>query len=168
MSTPMIGFDDVDEGNEFTPPETFARDNLEFMAFEDTGLKHEDLFSPTTWRVLIFPKQPKKMTAGGIALPDQVQDVEKHLTYIGQVVAMGPLAGKNERFQNPDWDDVKDSPSLRHRVPSYLWNVKVGDWVCYGRHAGMHCEFRGFKFLLVNDDDITAVLKGPEGFRVYL
>lgn len=153
MATPMIGFDDVDEGNEFTPPETFARDNLEFMAFEDTGLKHEDLFSPTTWRVLIFPKQPKKMTAGGIALPDQIQEVEKHLTYIGQVVAMGPLAGKDEKF---------------HSDVGCQWTIKVGDWVCYGRHAGMHCEFRGFKFLLVNDDDITAVLKGPEGFRVYL
>ncbi|MCC6475126.1 MAG: co-chaperone GroES [Burkholderiales bacterium] len=124
------------------------------MDFSETGIDPDDIPEPTIWRVLVFPKQPKRMTASGIALPSMAQSVERHLNYIGQVVAMGPIAGKSERFRRPDG--------------TLAWDIKVGDWVIYGRYSGQHVEYQGVELLTVNDDDITMRIKNPAGFRVYL
>lgn len=142
-------------------PTVFGREITEWVTFADTGLTHDELPQPTLWRVLVLPKQPKLMSRGGIALPMQAQEVEMHLNYIGQVVAMGPLAGKSPKFENPDWNSTPG-------VPRYLWNVKVGDWVIYGRYAGQIKQYKGVRFLTVNDDEITDVIRSPDGFRVYV
>ena len=67
---------------------------------------------------------------------------------------MGPLAGLNEKYKDPRGI---------HR-----WNVKVGDWVIYGRYSGMPKEFKGMKFLTINDDDITDVIPSPDGFKIHI
>jgi co-chaperonin GroES (HSP10) len=166
-------------------PQVFEREISEWLTFEDTGINRADLGEPTLWRVLVLPKQPKRMSRGGIALPSQAVDAEIHLNYIGQVVAMGPLAGKSEKFQNPEWMPPRDRAEHEwrtqerereqatmgyemRRVPRFLWDVKVGDWVIFGRYAGQVTTFKDVRFLTVNDDDITQVIQGPEGFRVYV
>lgn len=176
--------DDV-EVNEVMPPETFLRDNFQWVDFKDLGIDAADLPRPLTWRLMVLPKQPRKMTTGGIALPDQVNDVERHLNYIGQVVAMGPLAGKNEKFENPKWMPPQNTVEAAQRLldikndiarfgeelprePRYLWDVKIGDWIIYGKYSGQHIEFRGTRFLTINDDEVVQVIKSPEGYRVYL
>ena len=120
---------------------------------------------PVLWRVLVCPVQPRKMSNGAhgvqIALVTNTQENEAHLNYIGRVVAMGPLAGKNERFQNPDWHAWT---FWRRR---YLYDVNVGDWILYGRYAGQRMERRGVKLLAVNDDEILDVIENPDDFRVY-
>ena len=184
-----VSDDDLPEVSE--APQIFEREFSEWMTLDDTGLKLEDLPKPTLWRVLVLPKQPKRMSRGGIALPDQVTDAEMHLNYIGQVIALGPLAGKSEKFQNPDynvppnllkayhkelmeggpaWDDFDGwmAKQMTPSIPRYLWDVKVGDWVIYGRYSGQPTSFRGVKFLVVNDDEITQVIAQPDGFRVYV
>lgn len=162
----MVKFDDRDDGihvpDVSAAPQVFERGFSEFATFEDVGLKLEELPKPTLWRVLVLPKQPKKMSAGGIALPTMAVDAERHLNFIGQVLALGPLAGKSDKFLNPDWQPG------HYDKPRWLWDVKVGDWVVYGRYAGMAKEFKGVKLLTVNDDEITEVISGPDGFRVYL
>ena len=105
------------------------------------------------------------MSKGGIALPDAAMDGEAHLNYIGRVVALGPLAGKSEKFQNPYWDPLDDGEAIARR---YLWDVKEGDWVVFSRYAGQRKEFNGVKLLTVNDDEILDVIDGPEGFRIYV
>lgn len=121
-----------------------------------------DLPEPSLWRVLIVPVQPKQMSKGGIALPSQTSDAEGYLNYIGRIAAFGPLAGKNEKFLNPD------RPPLGEPQPRYLWDYKVGDWVTYGRYAGQRMEKDGVKLVLVNDDEILARIKSPQGFRIYV
>ena len=149
----VIGADEASDDDCFTPPTMFARESLDWTTFEDTKIDQAELPAPTTWHVLIMPKQPKQMSKGGIALPTQAQDVEMHLNYIGQVVAIGPLCGQHEKFQ-----DASGKPR---------WDVKLWDWVIYGRYAGLHIMFKGVKFLLVNDDDILNIIKSPDGFKVY-
>lgn len=117
-----------------------------------------------TWRVLILPQQPKVRSKGGIELPDSVQDSEQHLQYIGMVLAIGPLAGKNERFLPPSFRDINLAQT---RDLPFAWPYKVGDWVTYGRYAGMKQEYRGTKLLVVNDDELTGRIPGPEGFKIY-
>lgn len=166
-------FGDEEDGDIVVPPTTFARDTVEWMEFSETGLTYEELGKPTLWRVTIFPKQPKKMSKGGIALPSLVQNVEAHMNYIGQVVALGPLAGKSEKFENPEWV-LKNSgkhpdPEIWDRdVPRYLWDIKVGDWVIYGRFSGQKTEYKGVLLLTCNDDDIMEKIDSPEHFKVYL
>lgn len=117
-----------------------------------------DLPKPQLWRLIVLPVQPRKMSRGGIALPDVTRDNEGFLNYIGKVVAIGPLAGKKPEFEIP----------TPYGAPISAWNVKVGDWVVYGRYTGQKMEFRGVKFIVVNDDEILAVSNAPDGFRAYV
>lgn len=144
-------------------PEVFANT-------DDTEIDLEVIrkaIKPLLWRVLICPVQPRKLSKGGIALPDAVQDGEEHLNYIGRVVSLGPLAGKSAKFENPEWEGPY-SPDIRARMPSqYLWSVKEGDIVVYGRYAGQRMEWKGVKLVEVNDDEILAVVDSIESFRIY-
>lgn len=115
---------------------------------------------PLLWRVLVCPVQPRKLSKGGIALPDAVQDGEEHLNYIGRVVSLGPLAGKSAKFENPNYQQAPDTRQ-------YLWDVKEGDCVVYGRYAGQRMEWKGVKLVEVNDDEILAVADSIESFRIY-
>ena len=104
---------------------------------------------PDLWRVLIMPLKPREESKGGIVIPVSAQRNEMHVNYIGQVVAIGPLAYKSEVFQG-----LIDPP-------------KVGDWVAYGQHAGQPMVFKGTRFLVCNDKEILARIDGPEGYLTY-
>jgi chaperonin GroES len=120
-----------------------------------------DLPSPKLWRVLVVPVRPRRMSRGAhgtkIVLPDVSRENEGHLNYIGKVVAIGPLAGRKQDFLDPD-----------AAGRGYLWDIKVGDWVIYGRYTGQKMEYRGVKFLVINDDEILASVPSPDGFRMYV
>lgn len=117
----------------------------------------EDLPKMLLWRICVMPVAPRRMSKGlhgvRIELPTQTQNAEMHLQYVGKVVGIGPLAGQSERFKDT-------SGNLQ-------WGIKLGDWVVYGRYAGQRVEFKGKRYLLMNDDEVLAVANGPEGFRVY-
>lgn len=110
----------------------------------------EDHPAPLLWRVLIAPRRPKKMSAGGLIIAHAARDAEQHLNYIGQVIAMGELAYKSDLFK-----DMADVP-------------KVGDWVAYGRYAGQPLLYRGYRFLVVNDKEILCRITDPEALTIYL
>ena len=156
-------------------PQPVARNYSEWLSFEDTGLTYAELPKPTLWHVLILPKQPKRMSAGGIALPDQAVQAEKYLNYIGQVVAMGPLAGKSEKFQNPDYEPYPGRKACgmslvrwnADQPQRFLWDVKIGQWVLFGKYSGMGKTYKEVMFMTVHDDAITDVVENPGLFTVY-
>lgn len=148
----------------------------------------EGLPVPTLWRVLVMPVQPRRKSRGthgvSIALPDTTQDSEGYLNYIGKVLKLGPLAGRNEKFENPEWRGDPSEQGRRAealdrfaeqarfgetlpRVPRYVWTVKEGDWVIYGRYAGQRMEYEGVKLVMTNDDEIIGTIADPSGFRIY-
>lgn len=110
----------------------------------------EGIPRPQLWRMLVAPVQPKKKSAGGIIIVDETQDAEEVLAFIGKVLAVGPLVGKK-----PEW-------------PEGCYDVKVGDWVVFGRHAGQRFKFKGVNLLMIDDDSVIGKCDGPEGFRIYL
>jgi len=121
-----------------------------------------------TWRVLVCPQQPRRESrgehGGKIALPETTQEAEGHLQFIGQILAVGPLAGRNERFLPPQFRDV----DLKTAGPlPYAWPFAEGHWCLYGRYAGQRIEYDGIRMLVVNDDELIGRIPGPEGFRVY-
>lgn len=103
---------------------------------------------PKLWRVLICPVRPKQKTASGLVIAQSAQDAQKVLNYVGKVVALGPLAYADERFKG-------------------VTPPKIGDWVAYGRYAGMPMTYKGCRLLLVNDDEILCDVPDPEGLTAH-
>ena len=104
---------------------------------------------PMNWKVLIQPNDIKAETKGGILLPDKVKENEQILTAHGTVMAVGELAYR-ERETGERWK--------QEIVP------QVGDKVTYGKYAGQKIVVNNVRFLLLNDDEITAIL--PDGVEV--
>ena len=99
---------------------------------------------PTGWRILIMPYTPPKVTKGGIEIPDEVLDRERLAINVGLVMAVGPLAYKDEsKFGS-------ESP----------W-CKKNDWVMFGKYAGSRFSIDGGELRLLNDDEILAVVEDP-------
>jgi chaperonin GroES len=86
--------------------------------------------TPLHDRVIVKPAEKAEKTAGGIIIPDTVQDKPQQ----GEVVAVG--SGR------------KDEPLT----------VKVGDVVLFGKYGGTEIELDGEKFLLLKESDIFAII----------
>lgn len=123
---------------------------------EDTELPEafwKDLPKPLYWRVLVAPMKPQEVSKGGIVLPSQHQEAQDVLNFIGKVVAVGPMAGKHERLGGTGNAPSPDFP-------------KAGEYVAYGRYAGQRLSHNGVKLLIVNDDEILAVVPNPKTLQV--
>lgn len=104
----------------------------------------ERMPSPTGWRILILPYQGKAKTAGGIFIPDEVQEKSKVSTQVGYVLKVGPLAYKDtDKFPSGPWCEEKQ-------------------WVMFARYAGSRFQIDGGEVRILNDDEILARILDPE------
>ena len=111
---------------------------------------------PVGWRVLIRPFEPAKQSTGGIELPAEALTSEEHLTYVGQIVAMGDQCYTAISRSGIDLSKMNPKP-------------KVGDWIMYGTYGGQKVVTKsGTKYLMMNDDGIMGIVKDPASFRAYL
>lgn len=108
----------------------------------------ENMIRPTGWRLVVRPIAPKTMTAGGLVIPQPSADMEAATQTIGRVLAIGPLCWKR-----PDMTDAA--------LVNYNW-ASVGEYVMYGKYAGQKLTCDGVKLLILNDDEITAVVPNPD------
>tara|TARA_R110000803_G_scaffold210147_3_gene281223 strand:+ start:1053 stop:1322 length:270 start_codon:yes stop_codon:yes gene_type:complete len=88
----------------------------------------------------------EEKTQGGLIIPDSIRDVEQYGEIVLEVLGVGPLAYKDERFMGEEW-------------------VKVGDWVVVARHAGWRITTSDEEYRVVNDDEIIAVVSDPDFLR---
>ncbi|MDO9390736.1 MAG: co-chaperone GroES [bacterium] len=86
-------------------------------------------------RVLVKPAEVKETKKGGIIIPDTVK--EKPME--GEVVAAGP--GK-----------ISDSGTRM------AMDLKTGDKVLYGKYSGTEVKIGDVEYLIMNADDILAVI----------
>lgn len=91
---------------------------------------------PLGKRVLVQPDEVEKVTAGGLVLPPSANDEKRPAT--GKVITLG--TGK---------EDGKDIE----------FDVKVGDRIYFKKYSPEEIEIDGNKYLLLDTDDILAVLK---------
>lgn len=111
---------------------------------------------PIGWRVLVRPYEAPTHSAGGIELPEEAKMSEEHLTYVGQIVAMGDQCYKAVTRSGIELDKLELKP-------------KVGDWIMYGTYGGQKVITKaGAKYLVMNDDGIMGIVKDPTSFRAYL
>lgn len=88
-------------------------------------------------RVAVKPVAVEEKTKSGIVLPGSAQEKPHQ----GEVVAVG---------------SGYVSQATGQRIPL---EVKVGDKVVYGRHAGIDVKFDGEELILLNENDILVVLE---------
>ena len=96
------------------------------------------------YHVLIRPVSVKSVTKGGIYIPDSTKDDMSYLTTVGRVVALGELAYLD-----------------KEKFPAGAW-CKVGDYVSYGKLIGTKLFYKGVRFILLFDDQITMRLEDPK------
>ena len=96
------------------------------------------------FHVLVRPVSVKSQTKGGILLPDSTKDDISYLTTVGKVVALGNLA-----YLDKD------------KFPAGAW-CNIGDYVCYGKHAGTKLFYKGVRLILLFDDQITMRVEDPK------
>jgi co-chaperonin GroES (HSP10) len=96
------------------------------------------------FHVLVRPVSVKSVTKGGIIIPDSTKDDMAYLTTVAQVIAMGDLAYKDT-----------------NKFPDGTW-CNVGDYVCYGKHAGTKMVYKGVKLILLFDDQVIMKVEDPK------
>tara|TARA_R100000081_G_C4801819_1_gene164703 strand:- start:57 stop:455 length:399 start_codon:yes stop_codon:yes gene_type:complete len=131
---------------------THQHDIINDSVTKATIARHQ-LPRPMNWKVLIQPNDIKAETKGGILLPDKVKENEQILTAHGTVCAIGELAYR-ERDTGEKWK--------QEVVP------QVGDKVTYGKYAGQKIVVNNVRFLLLNDDEITAILPPEVEVTAYI
>ena len=96
------------------------------------------------YHVLIRPVSVKSKTKGGIFIPDSTRDDMSYLTTVGRVISVGDLAYMD-----------------KNKFPTGAW-CKIGDHVSYGKHLGTKLFYKGVRFILLFDDQITMRVQDPK------
>ncbi len=95
----------------------------------------KDFFTPLDDRILVEPAAPAVKTAGGIFIPDMVQERPNR----GQVVAVG-RGHRNKKGNLRPLD------------------VQLGDAVLYGQHSGVSLALEGRDVILLREEEILAIV----------
>lgn len=91
----------------------------------------------TEFNVLIDQDVVAEKTKGGLYIPDDRRDRDKHAQTWGTIIATGPRA-----FSEDDiWGDIRP---------------KAGDRVFWARHSGGLVEIDGKEYRIVKDKDVVA------------
>lgn len=114
-------------------------------------------------RVLVQLRNVKRVSDGGILLPEETRDQDKWMTSVGKVLACGPLAFKDRTTLEP-W-------------PEGTW-AKPGDYVRVPKHGGDRWEFpidptdpssELARFVIYRDRELIGEITGdPLSFRDYV
>ena len=99
-------------------------------------------FRPLGDRVVVRRLQEDQKTPGGIIIPDTVQEKPQE----GEVVAVGPGA--------LDDNGKRVAPE-----------VKVGDFVLFGKWSGTEVKVDGNELLIMKESDIMGILEGRTGSK---
>lgn len=98
----------------------------------------------TGWRILVRPVKIEKTSKGGIILAQETGKAQEYLRYTGEVISMGPLCYKHEKFAGAG-----------------PW-CKVGDKIAFGRHTGQEVYVSDGddveRYRLINDDEVMGVI----------
>lgn len=106
------------------------------------------------WKVIIQPKRGKTFSSGGIDIT-AAADAEAHLSYVGQVLAVGEAA-----FM----------ACTKSGIDMSKWKVRpqVDDWVIHTPYAGIRIRRTGENeenwIVLMNDTDIQAIIDDPNDY----
>ena len=93
-------------------------------------------FKPLHDRVLVKRLPSEEKTAGGIIIPDSVQEKPQQ----GEIIA----AGSGSRRADGNIDPL---------------GVKVADKILFGKYAGTEVKMQGVDYIIMKETDILGVLE---------
>lgn len=99
-------------------------------------MSEKTTIQPLGKRVLVQPDEVEQTTKGGLVLPPSASDDKRPAT--GTILTLG--VGR---------DDGKD----------IQFDVKVGDRIYFKKYSPEEIEIEGKKYLLLDTEDILAVIK---------
>jgi chaperonin GroES len=91
-------------------------------------------------RIIVDRLEEGEQQIGGIIIPDSAKEKPQQ----GTVIA----AGKGRATKNGDT-----------RVPL---DVKAGDRILFGKYSGQEIKLDGKDYFIMKEDDVLAVIDGPE------
>lgn len=104
-------------------------------------MTNESGIKPVEFNVLLKQDAEQTTTRGGLQLPDELVERNKHAQTRGTIIAVSPLAFNEDVF------------------PAGMEKPKPGDKVAFARHAGTFIEgMDGQEYRVVKDKDIVAVI----------
>ncbi len=96
---------------------------------------------PIEYNVLVKQDDIEEKTSGGLYLPDDQQERDKHSATQGVIVAASPMA-----FAFDDWPADKPKP-------------QAGQRIVFARHAGTFVKGEdGKEYRVVKDKDVVATM----------
>jgi co-chaperonin GroES (HSP10) len=132
----------------------------------DSWITEEEVKDPSPlpkvvgWNILVRPLAIRRKTKGGIHLPDKMRDDLQHVTTVGKVLAIGPLAFQREDMFETVW--VTDSlTNIRQEEKRFAPWYGVGNFVTYARYAGVKYVYKGVKLVLMQENEVHMVLESP-------
>ena len=123
--------------------------NLAKAMTNDEWIQDTEVPDPDTlphlpaYHVLVRPVSVKAKTKGGLIIPDATKSDIAYLTTVGRVLKVGDMA-----YMDKD------------KFPTGKW-CKVGDYVGYGKHAGIKMKYKGVQMILLYDDQIVMRVDDP-------
>ncbi len=112
------------------------------------------------YKLLLQPMQGEEKSAGGIVLPDSIQEANKYNVMVSLVIDAGPLTYTHDKFSVSE-----------DRAPA-PW-CKVGDWVIHSEYVGTRIKLRlkdrsEFMYAVIcNDDEILGRVDDPRNLAAY-
>lgn len=137
------------------------------------------MLKPLGHRLIIRPESPKTQSAGGIFIPETA-GVAPAMT--GTVISIGRGPATAHRVRQYTIAQVVDklqevservpNAALKHELEDELARmavedvtfseVKEGDFVMFGPHAGTNLTVDGERFITLAEDDVEAVWTAEE------
>lgn len=98
---------------------------------------------PVEYNVIVRPDPVEEKTAGGLYLPDDHRDREKHATTRGMIVAMSAMA-YSRTPSGDEWTGAKPQPGSR---------------VMFGKYSGRTFDgVDGVQYRVMKDEDVIAII----------
>lgn len=108
------------------------------------------------WNILIRPKEPKRESEGGIALPSMTQQREEITCTVGQVVDCGPTALEGKTSSGIPLCKLAEGIE----TPVDL----IGQWLMYARYTGHRVRLieNGALLHIITATEVQLILPGPD------
>ena len=97
----------------------------------------------TAYNVVVMPISPRKKSAGGIIIPDQVREAEMFMNCLGRIVRLGLGAYKIKR-----WEELGHTPD---DIP------RVGEIVRWENASGRKHFYKGVLVMTIRDEQIKEL-----------
>ena len=103
---------------------------------------------PWLYWIHVMPIAPRRVSKGGIIMPDQRQDAEHFMQSIGRIAAIGPQAFKAPHF--------KELGLTEETTP------KVGDLIRYSGARNRSFFFKQAQIIEIRDDWIRSIVRAED------